>query len=314
MSKRKRRRHPARTRQNGAPRAATNPAPHAGKPKNAMSSGTGQANPQSEPQQPQAEWVTVEHRDADGNPTLPKDLVASTYRRRYSDVPPGTEITARVLAGYKPKPVLMVERKIYEVHRLSVRGWRRSGQIAVEVAGWRNHEADWFNAMQGVRLVISDPGLPGPHNDDSAYAISDSSFDRKIVTSPDERGNPTEVRLHEATLDITETWRSAWRRQGAEILSMGFKLLLLPLFAALGAGLALLWVDRSSWAGRDSDTREVPAQHADQPADGARTGEPSNQPANPEAPEAIASQAESDEQVSDDIPPGAPVAPQAPSH
>ena len=248
-----------------------------------MSSGTGQASPQSEPQQPQAEWVTVEHRDADGNPTLPKELIASTYRRRYSEVPPEAEITVRVLAGYKPKPVLMVD------------------------------EADWFNAMQGVRLVISDPGLPGPHNDDSDYVISESSFDRKIVTSPDGRGNMTEIRLHEGALDITETWRSAWRRQGAEVLSMGFKLLLLPLFAELGAGLTLFWVDRSSWAGRDSDTRVVPAQHAYEPADDQR-GEPSDQPVNPEAPEAIASQAESDEQASDDIPPAGPVAPQAPSH
>lgn len=300
MSKRKRARHRARPRQS--------PARHAGNPEKAISSGPSQASPQSEPQQPQAEWITVEHRDADGNPTFPTELIASTYSRRYSEVPPGTEITVRVLAGYKPKPLLMVERKLYEVHRLSVRGWRRSGQIAVEVAGWRNHEADWFNAMQGVRLVISDPGLPGPHNDDSDYLISEASFDRKIVRSPDERGNNTEARLHEGTLEIAETWGSAWRRQGAEVLSMGFKLLFLPLFAALGAGLTLLWVDRSSWAGRDSDTRGVSAQHADQPADGAQEGEPSEQPVNPDAPEVIASHAESDEQAPDDIPPEGPVA------
>ena len=61
--------------------------------------------------------------------------------------------------------LMMVERKIYEIQSLSVRGWRRSGLISVEVDGWRAQEADWFNAMQGVNLTISDPGRPGPHNE-----------------------------------------------------------------------------------------------------------------------------------------------------
>ena len=53
-------------------------------------------------EKPEVAWVMMEHRDADGNPTLPKKLVMSTYGRRYNQVPPGTEIEAHVLAGYKP--------------------------------------------------------------------------------------------------------------------------------------------------------------------------------------------------------------------
>ena len=107
----------------------------------------------------------VEHRDADGNPTLPEELIAGTFLRRYEEVPEGTEIKVLVLAGYKPKALMMVERKIYRIHRLSVKGWRRKEQIAIEMDGWRQHEADWFNAMRGVQLEVSDPGLPGPHNE-----------------------------------------------------------------------------------------------------------------------------------------------------
>ena len=129
-------------------------------------------------------WVTVEHRDADGNPSLPKELIASTHGRRYAEVPPDTKIKATVLKGNKPNPLLLVERKIYEVHRLAVRGWRRTGRITVELPLWRRYEADWFSAMQGAKLDIVDPGLSAPHHEEAAYVITESSFDEKVVTLP----------------------------------------------------------------------------------------------------------------------------------
>ena len=65
----------------------------------------------------------VEHRDADGNPTLPEELIAGTFLRRYEEVPEGTEIKVLVLAGYKPKALMMVERKIYRtVYQLAAEG------------------------------------------------------------------------------------------------------------------------------------------------------------------------------------------------
>ena len=168
------------------------------------------------PQEPQGEWVAVEHRDADGNPTLPKELIAGTYRRRFDEVPDGTEIRVHVLAGYKPKALMLVERKIYEIHRMPVRGWRRIGQIAVEMEGWREHEGAWFTVMRGVKLENSDPGLPGPHNEKSEYIVSETSFHRKIVKSVAQGGKHSELKLYEGTLDISETWKSAWQRQAAE--------------------------------------------------------------------------------------------------
>ena len=216
------------------------------------------------PQEPQGEWVAVEHRDADGNPTLPRELIAGTYRRRFEEVPDGTEIRVHVLAGYKPKALMLVEQKIYEIHRMPVRGWRRIGQIAVEMEGWREHEGAWFTAMRGVRLEISDPGLPGPHNEKSEYIVSETAFHRKIVKSVAQGGKHSELKLYEGTLDISETWKSAWQRQAAEVLNMGFKYLLLPLLAALVAGLAVWLIDRSpSPAGPGLETHVTPAGNAE---------------------------------------------------
>lgn len=55
-------------------------------------SGADQTNTGDKAQEPQYKWVMVEHRDADGNPTLPKELIAGTYLRRYGDVPHDTEM------------------------------------------------------------------------------------------------------------------------------------------------------------------------------------------------------------------------------
>ena len=222
MTKRKRKPHKPRTKQTPGKMAPT--------------SGPGRSP------KPQGEWIPFEHRDADGNPTLPKHLIAGTYHRRYEEVPEGSEIKILVLAGYKPKPLMLVERKIYEIHRLSLRGWRRIGQIVVEVDGWRSHEVDWFNVMRGVSLQVSDPAIAGQHNEKSDYIVSESSFNRKIVTAPDDKGSPTETHLHEGTLKITETWKSTWRRQAAEVMNLGVKRLLLPLLVALVAGLAFWWI------------------------------------------------------------------------
>ena len=276
MSKRKRKPHRVRRgrhRPSVAPKGSR--APQAPKPQEGVSRGAEPTNAGNEAKDPKYGWVTVEYRDSDGNPTLPRKLIASTYKRLYEQVPPESEIKVHVLAGYKPRPLMLVERKIYEIYRLSVQGLRRRGQIAVEVEGWRQHEADWFNAMRGVKLNITDPALPGPHNEDSDYIISESSFTRKIVTLLDGKGNETKVELHEGTLDITETWKSAWGRQKAEIINLGIKLLLIPLFVALGAGLALLWVDRFPTSSNvDSDLPGTPAQHEGQIPDRDLESEP----------------------------------------
>ena len=265
MAKGRRKSNRARTRQRSGKRPPeSGPIQPGKKTAGQNTGGVAEKRVNTGPQEPQGEWVAVEHRDADGNPTLPKELIAGTYRRRFDEAPDGTEIRVHVLAGYKPKALMLVERKIYEIHRMPVRGWRRIGQIAAEMEGWREHEGAWFTAMRGVKLEISDPGLPGPHNEKSEHIVSETSFHRKIVKSVAQGGKHSELKLYEGTLDIAETWKSAWQRQAAEVLNMGFKYLLLPLLAALVAGLAVWLIDRSpSPAGPGLETRVTPAGNAE---------------------------------------------------
>ena len=300
MAKRKYRKNRGRVRQSasktvpstGTPRAAAKPANEKVNRADMTDAGSGA-------KKPQYEWVTLEHRDVDGNPTFPKEMIAGTYLRQYKQVPQGTRLKIRVLTGYKPEPLMMVERKIHQVHRLSVQGWRRNGQISVEMEDWRQHEADWFNAMRGIRLTISDPGLPGPHNKESEYVVSKSSFGRKIVHLVDEKGGKAKVHMCEGTLDFTETWKSAWRRQEAEILNMGFKNLLFPLLTALIAGLAVWWIASSpSPDVQDSGAQVNPGEQGVQSGIGKSAAEPSDDSANWQSPNVPVRQTDHDKQIS----------------
>lgn len=190
----------------------------------------------------QFSWVMIEHRDSEGNITLPKRMVQSTYLRRFDEVPAGTELQALLLAGYKP-PLMMVERKIYEIRKMTLLGWRRKGQISFEIDGWRGHEEAWFESFKGISMEISDPGLPGPLSEKTKFRITDSSFEKKILTLIDANGQEIETRLFEGKLDISEKWLSVWKRQGAEIINLAIKSLIVPFSVAIGAGLTLLWID-----------------------------------------------------------------------
>ena len=111
MAKRKRKLHRARMRQNPNEMAPTSgPTQKARDPEKGEPNRVGATKTGSDAQKPQYAWVTIEHRDADGNPTFPKDLIAGTYQRRFGEVPQDTEIKVHVLAGYKPS-LMMVERK-----------------------------------------------------------------------------------------------------------------------------------------------------------------------------------------------------------
>ena len=219
------------------------PNANANKPKSSESTLKKETETIEQEKQNQFGWVMIEHRDSEGNITLPKRMVQSTYPRRFDEVQSGTELKALLLAGYKP-PLLMVERKIYEVRQMTLHGWRHKGQISIEIEGWRGHEESWFESFKGIEMEISDPGLPGPLSEKTHYTITESSFDKKILTQIDANGRETETRLYDGKLDISEKWLSVWKRQGAEIINLALKSLIVPLSVAIGAGLMLLWVDQ----------------------------------------------------------------------
>lgn len=214
--------------------------------------------------QPQFEWVTIEHRDIDGNLTFPESLIQSTYPRRYSEVEDGTQIRGLVLTGYKPHALMLVERKIYEVRQLSLDGWRRQGQIHVELDGWRVHEEHWFSAMQGVSIEITDPSQPRPTKGET-YRVTKTNFEKKKVSTHHRDGTVKELSLYGGTLDITETWKSAWRRHRARVIDSALRYVVLPFSVAFGAGVAILWFQGPSDGDdepHDSTIREAPSMEA----------------------------------------------------
>lgn len=203
----------------------------------------------TKPQQPTGEWVTFEHRDSEGNPTFPLPLIRSTHARPYSEVEDNAEFRALILTTYKPSPLMLIERKIYQVQRLTLDGWRRRGQIHVELEGWRAHEREWFSAMLGIDVEIanSTPGLPTKGDN---YTVTNTSFEKKSVTIHLPDNAQQEMPMYGGTLDITETWHSAWRRHRAQVANMALRYVVLPFSVAFGAGAAILWLQTP----KDKDT------------------------------------------------------------
>ena len=268
MAEKRRKKRGGKKRNRSRVSSGDGPGHRAGKHQRSAQRQTGNVSAIGAAEKQKSAWVKIEYRDADGNLTFPKKTIASTYSRRYEEVPENAEINVHVLTGYKPRALMLVERKIYPIHTHSVRGWRRRGQVRVEMEGWRQHEAEWFEAMRGVTLAISDPGMPGPHNEESNYIVSESSFGRKIVEVINHEGSAKETKLYEGTLDIKETWKSVWHRQRVDVLNLGFKLLFVPLFVALGSGITLLWIDRSpSTDSQSMELRESPAVNDQQLVD-----------------------------------------------
>ena len=216
--------------------------PKAKKPRRVETPASGTAKPSTAPpQQPKGEWVTLEHRDSEGNPTLPQHLISSTHARRYSEVEEDAEFRALILTAYKPSPLMLVERKIYQVQRLAVEGWRRRGQIHIELEGWRAHEKEWFAAMREIELEIvnATPGLPAKGD---GYRVTSTSFAKKSVTIHGPDNAQPEMFMYGATLNITETWQSTWRRHRVQTVKRALLYVVLPLSVALAAGAANQWL------------------------------------------------------------------------
>lgn len=138
--------------------------------------------PPNHAEHPQLRSIPVEHRDSDGNLTFPRSVINSTYHRLYSDVPRDADLSAWVLTGYHPADLLLIERKIYEIRRFAFHGWRRRGQIDIEVQAWRAHEEDWFAAMNGIDLEVRPHDRPRFRRIGDEYRTNDATFEQKLVT------------------------------------------------------------------------------------------------------------------------------------
>ena len=96
--------------------------------------------------------------------------------------------------------------------------------------------------MNGLDLEVRPHDRPRFRRIGDEYRINDATFEQKLVTITGRDGVDAQTLMFHGTLLLKETWKSAWRRQGAELANLAFKSLIVPLSVAIGAGFALLWL------------------------------------------------------------------------
>ena len=202
-------------------------------------------HPISKGAKPQGEWIRLEHRDAEGNPTLPKRLMASTHNRQH--VSTSKLLVGRVLADYRP-PILMVQAdpligdqaKIYEIDQITIEGWRRRGRIKIHIAAYRGHEEHWFSAMKNMRVNINQPEDRELGPDEYNYVAHNTEFAKTIYSVTDKEGNGKEEHLYVGTIGVTENWASVLRRNKMWVLKSGAQKFLIPVLIGLTVALVSL--------------------------------------------------------------------------
>ena len=90
-----------------------------------------------------------------------------------------------------------------------------------------------------LEIVNATPGLPAKGD---GYRVTSTSFAKKSVTVHGPDNAQPEMFMYGATLNITETWQSTWRRHRAQIAKRALLYVVLPLSVALAAGAANQWL------------------------------------------------------------------------
>ena len=210
----------------------------------------------SRTQHSNAEWVLMEHLDPDGNVVFPRNLIENSANRRYADVGSDTKLYGKLLTAHRPKPIFIVEQKIYEVHQRWFDDRRKRGQLDIDIEKWRAHEREWFAAMSGIKLKVIDVP-PGVQSNGAEYKVVSTRFVPKEVSIQQPDGTHQVKSMFHATIRIKETWSSTWRRKRASLTGSVLLSMIIPFSVTVGAGAVLLWYqDRSL----DDDTTLRPVE------------------------------------------------------
>ena len=160
------------------------------------------------------EWITVEERNAAGQPIFPRPAVLATVNTRF-DPEKHTDLNLRIITGVAPEGGIVGQYKIYDITKFSLNGWRIEAQATIELHPARGHEKEWFEAFKGNNAVICDPGLPGTVSEEYVTKIIGSDFSKKVISRLLPKSKKQERRVFEGRLWMKETWRSTLlRRKG----------------------------------------------------------------------------------------------------
>ena len=153
----------------------------------------------------------------------PKTMAASsTVRYAHRDRLLGMGIA--IWRGMHPQPIMTVNTKAYSV-TLKEGGWRRAVNVYVNV-GAREYEKEWFDAMAGQMVTISDEtGYPDGASISEQLRVEQTAFNpvQTMVIADD--GKQTSQLTYEGRLTLLETLPSFLFRQLQLVLENSFLIL-----------------------------------------------------------------------------------------
>lgn len=180
----------------------------------------------------QHEWVSVEEYDSDGRLIMPRDLVRSTARTMY-DPEKHNDLDLRILTGYAPQGALLGQYKLYDVKKLSMKGWRLKAEATIELEPTRGYEKDWFKAFEGSNMIVVDPGTSRDVSNEFKMKVTQSDFSKKVASFIDQKGNKKKKQMYEGHLSMREKISSALFRRKIEFCKYVMVTVIAAIIAAL---------------------------------------------------------------------------------
>ena len=195
------------------------------------------SNSENKSQIKKFEWVTVEERDEEGRLIIPRRAIKSTEFTFYNPEE-HKDLKILILTGYAPNGAMLVSRKIYDIQKFDIKGWRANAEAIIELSPRRGHEKSWFDVFEGIDVDIQDTGLAGSISTEYKMKVTKTSFEKKVKTI---HGNG-ENRLLEGRVYMKETYKSVWDRNKGKIFGKLFWILVAAIVGAIMGSLITLWV------------------------------------------------------------------------
>ena len=168
------------------------------------------------------DWARLEVIDSEGRPAFfDQNVMVASSTVRYADRDRLLGMDIMIVRKIHPQPLMLINKKAYAV-TLKEGGWRRSVNVFVNV-GTREYERDWFNAMPGQIVTISDNfGYPDGAYLSETLRVERATFGKVQTTVIGNDRELTHKVAYEGRLRLRETWPSFLYRQWQRVLENSF--------------------------------------------------------------------------------------------